>query len=1276
MATEDLEDLIKDDSFLSFDPDCVRKRANWSKASDAFKFDSGKFDPPELLNAIPERSPKLQTLLQKIEELDRADMAKDGHLYKHFIFCDLKSSTYGAKLLASALLAKGMVLGYDALLGGRPKSPSLSPILSPPKQITRRKKPRKQSTPKRLLPIKKQSMRTPTAEFENTANIVETPFANLDEDPGSLSLSPSIALEPKVGPNSSIPPPPPPTLEPGLDEGQLDEDLEQPLEEDLEQPLEEDLEQPLEEDLEQQVGGAGKKAKIFGKIQVLSDRMLNSNPYNNFFLLSSVTVFDQPISVATKKQILQKFNQRPENVFGQEARIIVMDSGFKEGIDLFDIKYIHIFEPPVNAADQKQVIGRGTRLCGQKGLVFHPTQGWPLHVFVYDLDIPDKMQSAFLGATTAFDLYLKAMNLDIRLFRFAADLEEVSIYGSVDYELNRKIHDFAIARNNSPKQTIPAAGGGGGGGGAVKMSGGGPKKARIIIDRTIPPIMVKSGGDSLALMGSENSPQLQVRLPSGQLISGVELKQMNFKEMRKYIKHYFGDLSWSDVQMENMCIDKSDVKGLNPKQKGGASTVIKYTPTQDFVRRYFTPQAPVKGMLLWHSVGTGKTCSAIAAASSSFEPQNYTILWVTRTTLKNDIWKNMFDQICSEVMKRKLEELEKQGLSMPEVQAKRMRLLSKNWSIRPMSYKQFSNLVSKENNFYKSLVKINGPADPLRKTLLVIDEAHKLYGGGDLSSLERPDMKALHAALMNSYAVSGPDSVRLLLMTATPITENPMELIKLMNLCKLPDQQMPTEFPLFSQEFLDEEGGFTAEGRHKYLDAIAGHISYLNREKDARQFSQPRIQAVRSPLIRDVQDAMDLDKRFARSILNKEVDDLKVQIKAENDKIDADLRDLDPSRFYGLRDKCDDMEGKEKKACLKIANANIRQLVQEVKAHTGQIKDAMKEIKEEVKNKNLFRKTALKNISDRLKDNPQQLEKFREGMFYSLKYKCGKKITPNTALKEAANTHPDLIGINREIEAYGERLAKLDQTVKTRLLAHNSQIKSIKQMLRTGNLNELERGVLNLSLKDIRKTFTQRSKVANKLAEEERKHINTTRKALEKNRKHQLNRLKKTVKTQVKEQKSEARDTTKAATKLRKTMRKQGELREEIKHELLLDLMKKYSGKVDDDFANMRAGIAAKVEEGRMKKAAKTEEKAKIKETKMAAKQEEKAVKLVAKQEEKAKMKEAKALDRADAKEAIKLARETRKAADKAAKMVEKLEEKAKKAEAKKEARRTKKNRD
>jgi hypothetical protein len=81
--------------------------------------------------------------------------------------------------------------------------------------------------------------------------------------------------------------------------------------------------------------------KRYGKIRFLSDAELEETKGENFFLLSSTSVYEQSISVALKKEILAKFNQRSENIHGELARFIVMDSGFKEGIDLFDIKYIH-----------------------------------------------------------------------------------------------------------------------------------------------------------------------------------------------------------------------------------------------------------------------------------------------------------------------------------------------------------------------------------------------------------------------------------------------------------------------------------------------------------------------------------------------------------------------------------------------------------------------------------------------------------------------------------------------------------------------------------------------------------------------------------------------------------------------------------------------------------------------------------------------------------------------------------------------------------------------
>ena len=45
---------------------------------------------------------------------------------------------------------------------------------------------------------------------------------------------------------------------------------------------------------------------------------------HNFYLLSSVSVYDKPTTVKTKKAILAKFNERPNNVYGDLARIIVM----------------------------------------------------------------------------------------------------------------------------------------------------------------------------------------------------------------------------------------------------------------------------------------------------------------------------------------------------------------------------------------------------------------------------------------------------------------------------------------------------------------------------------------------------------------------------------------------------------------------------------------------------------------------------------------------------------------------------------------------------------------------------------------------------------------------------------------------------------------------------------------------------------------------------------------------------------------------------------------
>ena len=175
---------------------------------------------------------------------------------------------------------------------------------------------------------------------------------------------------------------------------------------------------------------------------ILPDATLLKTKYNNFFLLSSLSLYTSPMLVGTKKKILAKMNARPDNIHGRYARFIILDSGFKEGIDLFDIKYVHIFEPSVTQADQKQVIGRATRTCGQRGLTFVPNKGWDLHVFIYDLSIPNAARPNLMGATSLYELYLKSLNVNVAEKIFSDSLQQTIIEGSVDYLLNKKVHGF------------------------------------------------------------------------------------------------------------------------------------------------------------------------------------------------------------------------------------------------------------------------------------------------------------------------------------------------------------------------------------------------------------------------------------------------------------------------------------------------------------------------------------------------------------------------------------------------------------------------------------------------------------------------------------------------------------------------------------------------------------------------------------------------------------------------------------------------------------------
>jgi len=898
---------------------CMRQTENWSKILPQHKIDNKNFNPEIVKTAIHNASPKLEQLFNIIQQVDENDMNTHGKYFKHFIFSDVKEEGYGAKILASAFVANGY---------------------------------------KNLITAQKIS--------------------------GQKTLKLSLLN-----------------------------------------------------------AGADGKNKSFG-------------------LLSSSAIFNSEFSQKFKKEVLTRYNKRPDNIHGQEMRFIILDSGFKEGIDLFDVKYVHIFEPSMTIADVKQTIGRATRTCGQKGLNFEPNVGWQLFVYNYYIAVPDEIKEKyevkdiellnnpadkviFKNTNKLKDATILYSGFDKTLVNLSEQLYRLAPVFSVDFELTKNIHRIddmtylyeheqssmsggklkdintincngkcglrstrdipatlnfllyvyikyghkkenipsknireylcfymkehpeyceqvnkewvnrasivpnvlyktlksnkknkqSIKQNTSPsyidvnsqqesqtpymeilnntppsymdvnaqqesqtpymeilnntppsymdvnaqqesqtpymeilnntppsymdvnaqqesqtpymeigsfpsskktsskKSTTRRSSSGNSSSKTRKITSSSQRasssKSPVIIANEIMnqleivPYYHPANDINYSIVEYTGKPNSNMK----QEERGPPSSKLNFTQMRDFIKTNFSqNFTWNEIKIENKCV-----------QNGGDSRIMTLNPTQNFVRTFFTPVSPYKGMLLWHSVGTGKTCSAIATATSSFEREGYTILWVTRNTLKNDVYKNMFDDVCHIIL---AERMKTEGLTIPLDPSQRKRLLSKNW-IEPISYKTFSNLLTPgaHNEYMDKLIERNGKEDILHKTLIIIDEAHKLYGG-DLKASERPNMAIMEKLLQKSYEKSGKKSARLLIMTATPFTNSPMELFKLINLCKENmREKIPTEIREFKRNYMNVDDILTENGIKNLANKMIGYISYLNREQDPTQFAQP-----------------------------------------------------------------------------------------------------------------------------------------------------------------------------------------------------------------------------------------------------------------------------------------------------------------------------------------------------------------------------------------------------------------------------------------------------
>ena len=306
------------------------------------------------------------------------------------------------------------------------------------------------------------------------------------------------------------------------------------------------------------------------------------------------------------------------------------------------------------------------------------------------------------------------------------------------------------------------------------------------------------------------------------------------KKKQKKVEKKYKQFKWKRDKIINKC--KSESFALHKTQK--------------FLKQYFHPEKNKKGMILYHSVGSGKTCAAIAMASN-FEDQGYSIMWVTRNSIKNVIYQNLWgEHTCHPKMTENIKRI-----SDSSQKVKTFNSITKRAWMKPVSYRSFSNITNGKSRLYKKLVEKNGADDPLKKTLIIIDEAHNFTTLKPIGFTKHESAKFqnIRDLIYSSYKKSGKDSVRIILLSATPGLNGAIGAINMLNLLEPNrEKRLPIQANDFIKTFVKSDmSGFNKEGQIKFGKQSNKYVSFLDTTRDYTKFAKKVFETYNDPVSKD-----------------------------------------------------------------------------------------------------------------------------------------------------------------------------------------------------------------------------------------------------------------------------------------------------------------------------------------------------------------------------------------------------------------------------------------
>ena len=267
-------------------------------------------------------------------------------------------------------------------------------------------------------------------------------------------------------------------------------------------------------------------------------------------------------------------------------------------------------------------------------------------------------------------------------------------------------------------------------------------------------------------------------------------------------------------------------------------------PHQNFIRNFLSFQTPYNSLLLYHGLGTGKTCSSITVCeemrsylnqlginkriivvASSVVQENYKLQLFDSRKLKNinGLWN--IKSCTGNKFIKEINPMNMKNISREKVIQQINKIINQSYLF--LGYTEFANYINRivHKNTSKSNTlqyKKRAIHNEFSNRLLIIDEVHNVR---NTNKLKRTSKNLLELITYSK-------NMKLLLLTATPMFNDYKEIIWLLNLMNLNDNR----YPIKIEDVFDSNGRFVKNkdgveiGKELLIQKMIGYVSYVKGE--------------------------------------------------------------------------------------------------------------------------------------------------------------------------------------------------------------------------------------------------------------------------------------------------------------------------------------------------------------------------------------------------------------------------------------------------------------